>query len=249
MAEISWIKLSVGMFDNRKIKQIKNLPDGDSIILIWLQLLCLAGRCNDYGRVYITEDMPYNDQMLATEFNEPIATVQLALATFQKFNMIDVYDDIICVLNWEKYQAIEGMEKVREQTRKRVANFREKQKQIALKEDVTLHNVTVTEQNKNKNKIKNKNNIFIPPTLEEVEEYVKSRGNKISAKAFYDYYTTGNWIDAKGQHVKNWKQKVITWENKRTVNNTPDFTSKQYDSEDKHMTQEEADAFYKEIYG
>ena len=90
---------------------------------------------------------------------------------------------------------------------------------------------------------------FTPPTLEEVEEYVKSRGNKISAKAFYDYYNEGNWKDSKGQPVKNWKQKAITWENKRTVNTVPNFESKEYDSNEKRMTKEEIKDFYEEIYG
>lgn len=58
---------------------------------------------------------------------------------------------------------------------------------------------------------------FTPPTLEEVQEYVSTRGNKIDAKQFYDFFNTPNnkgetWIDSRGQPVRNWKQKVITWE-------------------------------------
>ena len=53
---------------------------------------------------------------------------------------------------------------------------------------------------------------FTPPTLEEVQAYCKERGNKVDAKAFFDYFTTGGWKDSKGNPVKNWKQKVITWE-------------------------------------
>jgi hypothetical protein len=53
---------------------------------------------------------------------------------------------------------------------------------------------------------------FIPPTLEEVQEYCKERGNNVDAKKFYDYFTAGNWTDSKGNKVKNWKQKLITWE-------------------------------------
>ena len=67
------------------------------------------------------------------------------------------------------------------------------------------------------------NKTFTPPTLEEVEAYCKSRGNKVDAKKFYDYFTAGDWIDAKGNKVKNWKQKVITWEahsNETTRGNT-----------------------------
>ena len=51
---------------------------------------------------------------------------------------------------------------------------------------------------------------FIPPTLEEVKEYFKSRNlTESSAERFFDYYTTGCWCDGKGDKIKNWKQKVI----------------------------------------
>ena len=57
-----------------------------------------------------------------------------------------------------------------------------------------------------------KPNIFVPPTLEEIEAYCRDRQNGVDAKRFYDYYSAGNWVDAKGNKVKNWKQKLITWE-------------------------------------
>ena len=53
---------------------------------------------------------------------------------------------------------------------------------------------------------------FVKPTLDEIKAYCQERGNNVDAKAFFDYYDTGNWKDAKGKPVKNWKQKVITWE-------------------------------------
>ena len=58
------------------------------------------------------------------------------------------------------------------------------------------------------------NNRFKRPTLEEVQAYCKERNNNVDAKAFYDYYNEGDWKDAKGKPVRNWKQKVITWERK-----------------------------------
>ena len=76
--------------------------------------------------------------------------------------------------------------------------------------------------------------IFIPPTLEEIEDYCRLRGNKVDAKKFYDYFTAGNWTDAKGNKVKNWKQKLITWEaysNETTRGNTSNNGPKRDGSE------------------
>ena len=55
---------------------------------------------------------------------------------------------------------------------------------------------------------------FVPPTLEEVTEYCKSRQSIVDPKAFFDYFKEGKWIDSRGNPVLNWKQKIITWENK-----------------------------------
>jgi len=146
MADVKWIKIVTDIFDNRKIKQIESLPDADSIIIIWFKILCLAGNLNENGLITLTKDVPYTDEMLANEFNKPINTVRLALDIFQKFNMIDIVNNIYCVSNWEKYQNIDGLDKIREQTRRRVAQHREKQKQLLLDGNVT-GNVTVTQSN------------------------------------------------------------------------------------------------------
>ena len=141
MGEIKWIKVVTDMFDNRKIKQIETLPDGDAIIVVWMKLLCLAGNINEQGMIYFTKEIPYTEEMMATEFNRPVNTIRLALKTFKDFGMIEIIDDIICISNWEKYQNVEGMDRVREQARLRVAKHRAKKKQALLeqKEDVTLH--------------------------------------------------------------------------------------------------------------
>ena len=154
MNDVKWIKIDTALFDNRKIKQIRTLPDGDSLIVIWLQLLCLGGAVNDYGRIYLTNEIPYTDQMLSSAFGEPLPTIQMALDVFQKFGMIEIVDDIILTSNWEKYQSIEGLEKVREQSKLRMREYRKRQKEIG---DVTVTQQlrSVTGQNKNKKENKN----------------------------------------------------------------------------------------------
>ncbi len=55
--------------------------------------------------------------------------------------------------------------------------------------------------------------IFTPPTLDEIKNYISQKNYRVDALTFYDYFNEGNWIDSKGNKVKNWKQKLITWEN------------------------------------
>ena len=71
---------------------------------------------------------------------------------------------------------------------------------------------TLYKQNKTKLKKEiNKEKVFIAPTLEEIKKYVLEKNLNVDAENFYNYFTTGNWIDSKGNKVKNWKQKIITW--------------------------------------
>lgn len=152
MASIKWIKITTDMFENRKIKYLRKLPNGNSIVLIWIMLLTMAGKCNSGGMVYLTEDIPYSVKMLADELDLKENIVQSALEALEKCNMISRCNDYISISGWYEYQNTDGMSKVREQNRKRIAKYREKQKSSDTDRysnvpcNVTC-NVTVTEGN------------------------------------------------------------------------------------------------------
>ena len=165
MSEIKWIKITTDIFDDEKICLIDALPDHDAILVIWFKILALAGKHNRNGLLMMSDKVHYTDEMLATIFRRPLNTVRMALGVFEQFGMVEIIDGVITLPNWEKHQNIDGMEKIKEQTRNRVARHREKQKNLALG-NVT-GNVTVTdgnalEEDKNKNRLdkdKNKNRI------------------------------------------------------------------------------------------
>ena len=133
MAEVEWIKIVTAFFDDDKITLIENTPEADMVLIIWIKLLCLAGKKNRAGYIFLTEKIPYTDEMLATVFNRPLNTVRLALATFKKLEMINMdAAGVIKITNWEKHQNIEGMERIRELARLRQAKKRKREKQILL---------------------------------------------------------------------------------------------------------------------
>lgn len=212
MADINWIKLRVDMFDDEKIKIIQYMPEGDTILVIWIRIIALAGKCNAKGLVLIEDEFPYSDEMLATIFNKPLATVRLALGTFEKFRMIERTEKGIYISNFEKHQNTEGMEKIREQARIRKQREREKKRALleagntpalpenssenpeTLPENVT-DNVTshvtsrvteseVTKQNKNKNK--NIYNISSNEDIVETSEKTSEVPDRKSERLSYD---------------------------------------------------------------
>ena len=155
MADIKWIKITTDIFSDEKILLIEQLPDADTIIVIWFKLLCMAGRDNNNGIFVMNNRMPYTEEMLATLFRRPLNTVRLALATFEAYGMIDIVDDVFTIPNWEKHQNIDGMDKIREQNRLRKQRQREKQKQALLEDShVTMRDCHATDKDKEKDKDK-----------------------------------------------------------------------------------------------
>ena len=141
MSSVKWIKINIDMFDDEKIKIIQAMPEGDSLLVVWIKLITLAGKTNDGGYIYIAENMPYTEEMLSTIMNKPINTIRLALSTFLSLKMIEEDTKGIYLVNFEKHQSLDKMEKLKEQNRIRVAKYRDKKKQELLEcnDDVTLH--------------------------------------------------------------------------------------------------------------
>ncbi|MBF7154055.1 phage replisome organizer N-terminal domain-containing protein [Bacillus albus] len=166
MSDVKWIKLSVSMFDDEKIRIIESMPDADTILICWVKLLSLAGKTNANGFIFLAENIPYTDEMLATVFNRPLNTVRMALETFRKFGMIEVdQEHYINIKNWGKHQSVQGLEKIREDTRKRVAAHRAKKKNEQLDCNVTCNGeVTDKEEDKELDKEEDKD-------LKDIKEY------------------------------------------------------------------------------
>lgn len=129
MPEITWVKVATDMFDSsRKIKQIEAMPKGDTIIVIWLKLLLLAGDTNDGGAIYITPGVPYTVEGLSVELKRPVAIVKTALDIFQRFGMIQIIDGVIYLTGWEKHQNVDRLAEIREKNRLSQQRSRQKKK-------------------------------------------------------------------------------------------------------------------------
>lgn len=224
MADIKWIKLYTNMLNNKKIKRIRKMPEGNNVILIWVFLIAEAGKCNKDGGLYLTNVIPFSVDDLAIEFDFEKDTMNLALSILEKFEMIELYDDVIFIKNWDEYQNIDGLEKIREQTRLRVAKTRAKKKNLVLLEECNATcNVTVTQCNAIELELEEDKEIkkgvgFHPPSLIEVSEYCASRKNNIDAEQFIDFYKSKGWMVGKTK-MKDWKASVRTWEKRNKDTN------------------------------
>ncbi len=203
MAEVKWIKITVNMFDDEKIKIIEKMPEGRSILLLWIKLLTLAGKCNATGYIFLSESIPYSDEMLSTVFRMDVNIVRMGLQTFERFNMIELSDDnVIKILNWDKHQNIEGLDKIRQQTRNRVSNYRKNQK--LLSEGNATCNVTVTECNA----IDIEEDIDKEKDIETIKKYSSESVPFILAQKLKEYILSNNPNAKVPEDLQKWSKDI-----------------------------------------
>lgn len=183
MAEVQWIKLYIDMFDKRKIKKIRRLPAGNDILLIWVMLLAIAGKCNAGGMIYITEKVPFTEDDLAEELKFEVNTIKLALKAFEELDMIVMSDDgFISVIEWDEYQNEDKLAEIRAKDRER-KKLKRAQAKALLEKSTDVHGMSTEvphiEEEEEKDKEKEFHS-FIP-----AEENCCSEEDKERAKLKY----------------------------------------------------------------
>ena len=224
------MKLTTDMFDNRKIKHLRKLPDGNNIVLIWVMLLTMAGRCNSNGMVFLTQNIPYTPKMLADELDFEENTVKLALQSLEQLEMIVMDNGFFSIPGWEEHQNAEALEKIREQNRIRKQKQREKQKIECVTEmsrDVSVTNLGshATDIDKEEDKDKD-NNIYVPykeiitylneKTGKKLRWDVKSNQKEIKAR-FNEGYTLDDFKTVIDKKYHEWGRKPTKEELQRGV--------------------------------
>jgi len=212
MPEVKWIKITTDMFDDEKIKLLEAMPDADMLLVIWVKLICQAGKVNANGYIFLSENLPYTEEQFATIFNRPVNTIRLALQAFRKLEMISIDDDgTILLPNFSKHQNTEGLEKIREQTRLRVSKHRLLK---ASNDNVTSSNVTVTQQNRiDKNRIDKNKTIFgeFNNVLLSDNELTKLQEKFGAMKAHQLIENLSEGIASKGYKYKDHYATILSW--------------------------------------
>ncbi|MDM5231452.1 phage replisome organizer N-terminal domain-containing protein [Lysinibacillus pakistanensis] len=185
MADITWIKIKTDMFDNEKIKLIERMPEGDTILIIWIKLLTYAGKANYNGYIMLSENIPMNIEEMAIIFNRPLEKVRYAIQILQRYKMLEVNEhEVVLISNWEKHQNIDGLQRVRALNAKRNKEYRERKKQLALEMPtensdavVTSRDATDIDKDIDKEYILSGNKPDSIP-YKEIIEYLNQKANK-----------------------------------------------------------------------
>ena len=220
-----WLKLQKDFFKRHDIRIIEEMENGKDYILFYLKLLVES--VSHEGNLRFSDTIPYNDSMLSVVTNTNVDIVRSALKVFSELGMIEILEDKTIYLTEVEKMIGSASDNDNARRQQRFRDNKKAEKMAILVDSVTNSNTSVTDVVTNSNESKSieldiekdiesreKRKRFVPPTLEEVQAYCKERNNNVDAQRFFDYYEQGGWKDSKGNPVKNWKQKLITWENK-----------------------------------
>ena len=135
MKPYPWIKLSTDFFDDPKILRLQTYPEKFFLLVFWIKLVLLSLRRGD-GLLLIDDELPYSISDFVTMFGQTENTIRMALAIFEKLNMIVVQSsavgEIIGVHDFIGFNDIESLELDRLKNRKKQADFRERQNKKLL---------------------------------------------------------------------------------------------------------------------
>ena len=92
------------------------------------------------------------------------------------------------------------------------ANRSESSELSQLPIDIDIDNDIDIDKEK-KEKEKKASGRFIPPTLEEVEAYIKEKGYNVNAEQWWNFYASKGWMIGKNKMVR-WKNAIATWNTK-----------------------------------
>ena len=129
-----WLKLKRDFFKRHDIQIIEAMPNGKDYILFYLKLLCES--VDHEGKLRFSEQIPYNEQMLATITNTNVDVVRSAIEAFTQLHMMEMLDDGTYFMNEvdKMIGSTSQDEYTRESTRLRVQRYRERQKTLPDKE-------------------------------------------------------------------------------------------------------------------
>ena len=199
--------------------------------LVFIGLFSLAddegrGRCNP---VYLKSTLfPYEEGIRSTDIDKTLSEISSNMSViFYSCDGSNYYS----LYNWNVWQKID------KPSPSKIVEYDEKTMQRIFGDDSTNVRRTGTpNKNKKEKEIKGKEEKkFVPPSLEEIQKYIQGKQLKVDAEQFYNYFTEGNWIDSNGNQVKNWKQKVLTWNGYSKKNKTREknsFDERKYESLD-----------------
>ena len=144
-----WLKLNRGFFKRHDIRIVEEMPNGKEYILFYLKLLCES--VDHEGSLRFNDEIPYNEDMLATITNTNVDIVRSAVKVFTELKMMEILSDGTIFM-----REISNMigSAANNDNANRQRRFREKQKEESVTPPLLECYASVTKNNESKSKSK-----------------------------------------------------------------------------------------------
>lgn len=202
-----WLQLKEDFFEDDAIQWLEEQkPNGRDYAYFYLKLCLKSLKSNGVlirkvGNILI----PYDNKKLAELTKMDFDTVTVAMELLKQIGLIQVLE--------EGQIYITQLENLIGSVSKGALKKQQQRLLGGQKGDKCPPKIKIEIKDKDKDK-----RVFIKPTIEEVKAYCEERNNNVDAQKFIDFYEANNWTDSKGNKVKSWKQKIITWESHQDNN-------------------------------
>jgi predicted phage replisome organizer len=200
-----WLKLKRDFFKRHDIQIIEAMPNGKDYILFYLKMLVES--VDHDGNLRFNDVIPYDESMLSTITNTNVDIARSAMKIFTELKMIEVLNDktiymseVNKMLGTETYWA----EQKRKQRIGQCPPDVQRVQQLSNQE-IELEKELDIDIDKERGK---------HPTLDQIKEFHLEKKMTFDVNKFFNYFEEGRWIDSHGNPVINWKQKMISWQNK-----------------------------------
>lgn len=117
MPAMKWIKFDTEFFDDDVIRIIQRKEHGMDLILLWVKLLCFAGKKNNGGVFMLTDSKPHTADTLSAVLYVDRQIVDEGLECFVELGMMDNIDGVFVIPDWAVMQNTEQFDKKRERDR------------------------------------------------------------------------------------------------------------------------------------
>lgn len=215
-----WLRLKDNFFDEKYIKALRKLPQGDSLTIIYLKMQLKSLKTE--GIIKYESILPDSISELAMVLDEDENIVKLAVEALVRFGVVERWENETFYM--AAMQDLIGSESSSaERVRKHRAS-----KMLQCNTPVTKCNTEIDidkeidiELKKDIESKAKTSSRFHPPTLEEVTAYCLERKNSVDPQRFIDYYEARGWILKGNSKMKDWKACIRTWEKNGYSNSTP----------------------------
>ena len=229
-----FLKLSTSFFKDKAIKKLRRLPGGDTYALITLEIF-LEALEND-NRIYYDGIEDTFAKELALAIDESAEAVQVAVDFLLSCGWLIEEDPETYYT--PKGAEMSGQMSARTERRHRAQadkltaecphdvrkltdddrNIRNRDRDRNRKEDKSSFEIDVDmsasadkKTGTDKPRGSDKPTRFVPPTLNEVQDFILKNGYSVDADRFMDFYEAKGWMIGKNK-MKDWKAAVRNWQ-------------------------------------